>query len=262
MIRAPFDGVAISKDAQPGEIVSPVSAGGGFTRTGIGTIVDMTSLEIEVDVNEAFIQRVRAAPAGAGDAAGLPRVEDPRARDHHGARGRSPEGDGEGAHRVRPARRPAHPARHGREGGVSGAKRTANADAAAANAGSRAARCAGSGTARSSSWCATIGSSGARLRSAARRATASRCTPDCAPGSASCSIRRPSLADGTPVRLRDDESERMSESLVQVQRASTRSTRADPSASTCSRGSISTCRRASSSRSWGRPARARRRCST
>src|SRR5439155_12904905 len=59
LIRAPFDGVATSKNAQPGEIVSPVSAGGGFTRTGIGTIVDMTSLEIEVDVNEAFIQRVR-----------------------------------------------------------------------------------------------------------------------------------------------------------------------------------------------------------
>lgn len=58
-IRAPFDGVVVSKDAQPGEIVSPMSAGGGFTRTGIGTIVDMTSLEIEVDVNEAFIQRVR-----------------------------------------------------------------------------------------------------------------------------------------------------------------------------------------------------------
>jgi RND family efflux transporter MFP subunit len=59
LIRAPFDGVATSKNAQPGEIVSPVSAGGGFTRTGIGTIVDMGSLEIEVDVNEAFIQRVR-----------------------------------------------------------------------------------------------------------------------------------------------------------------------------------------------------------
>jgi HlyD family secretion protein len=58
IIRAPFDGVAISKDAQPGEMVSPVSAGGGFTRTGIGTIVDMASLEIEVDVNEAYINRV------------------------------------------------------------------------------------------------------------------------------------------------------------------------------------------------------------
>ena len=58
-VRAPFSGVAISKDAQPGEMVSPVSAGGGFTRTGIGTIVDMSSLEIEVDVNESYINRVR-----------------------------------------------------------------------------------------------------------------------------------------------------------------------------------------------------------
>ncbi len=59
VIRAPFTGVAISKDAQPGEMISPVSAGGGFTRTGICTLVDMGSLEIEVDVNEAYIGRVR-----------------------------------------------------------------------------------------------------------------------------------------------------------------------------------------------------------
>jgi RND family efflux transporter MFP subunit len=58
-IRAPFSGVVISKDAQPGETVSPISAGGGFTRTGIATIVDMDSREIEVDVNEAYINRVR-----------------------------------------------------------------------------------------------------------------------------------------------------------------------------------------------------------
>ena len=58
-VRAPFDGVAISKDAQPGEMISPVSAGGGFTRTGICTIVDMSSLEIEVDVSESYINRVR-----------------------------------------------------------------------------------------------------------------------------------------------------------------------------------------------------------
>jgi RND family efflux transporter MFP subunit len=58
IIRAPFSGIAISKDAQPGEMVSPVSAGGGFTRTGICTIVDMRSLEIEVDVNESYINRV------------------------------------------------------------------------------------------------------------------------------------------------------------------------------------------------------------
>jgi RND family efflux transporter MFP subunit len=63
VIRAPFSGVAISKDAQPGEMVSPVSAGGGFTRTGICTIVDMKSLEIEVDVNESYINRVRPGQA-------------------------------------------------------------------------------------------------------------------------------------------------------------------------------------------------------
>jgi RND family efflux transporter MFP subunit len=58
VIRAPFAGIAVSKDAQPGEMVSPVSAGGGFTRTGISTIVDMASLEIEVDVSESSIARV------------------------------------------------------------------------------------------------------------------------------------------------------------------------------------------------------------
>ena len=58
VIRAPFDGIIVSKDAQLGEMVSPISAGGGFTRTGIATLVDMNSLEIEVDVNEAYIARV------------------------------------------------------------------------------------------------------------------------------------------------------------------------------------------------------------
>ena len=59
VVRAPFTGVVIAKAAQAGEIVSPLSAGGGFTRTGVGTIVDMDSLEIEVDVNEAYINRVQ-----------------------------------------------------------------------------------------------------------------------------------------------------------------------------------------------------------
>lgn len=58
-VRAPFAGVVTVKAAQPGEIISPLSAGGGFTRTGIGTIVDMDSLEIQVDVNENFINRVQ-----------------------------------------------------------------------------------------------------------------------------------------------------------------------------------------------------------
>ncbi len=60
LIRAPFSGVVIAKAAQPGEMISPISAGGGFTRTGIGTIVDMESLEIEVDVSEQYIDRVAA----------------------------------------------------------------------------------------------------------------------------------------------------------------------------------------------------------
>ncbi len=58
-IKAPFAGMVVSKNAQPGEMISPVSAGGGFTRTGICTIIDTDSLEIEVDVNEAYIQRVQ-----------------------------------------------------------------------------------------------------------------------------------------------------------------------------------------------------------
>jgi RND family efflux transporter MFP subunit len=59
-VRAPFAGIVVSKDAQVGEMVSPISAGGGFTRTGIATIVDMDSLEIEVDVNESYIARIKA----------------------------------------------------------------------------------------------------------------------------------------------------------------------------------------------------------
>jgi HlyD family secretion protein len=58
IVRAPFSGIAVSKDAQVGEMVSPISAGGGFTRTGIATIVDMQSLEIEVDVNESYLAKV------------------------------------------------------------------------------------------------------------------------------------------------------------------------------------------------------------
>lgn len=59
VVRAPFSGVVTTKDAQVGEILSPLSAGGGFTRTGVGTIVDMDSLEIDVDVNEAYIGRIK-----------------------------------------------------------------------------------------------------------------------------------------------------------------------------------------------------------
>ena len=63
IIRAPFTGIVTSKNAQPGEMISPISAGGGFTRTGICTIVDMESLEIEIDVNESYINRVKNGQA-------------------------------------------------------------------------------------------------------------------------------------------------------------------------------------------------------
>jgi HlyD family secretion protein len=58
IIRAPFSGIVTLKNAQPGEMISPISAGGGFTRTGICTMVDMQSLEVEIDVNESYINRV------------------------------------------------------------------------------------------------------------------------------------------------------------------------------------------------------------
>jgi RND family efflux transporter MFP subunit len=76
-IKAPFGGIVVSKNAQPGEMISPVSAGGGFTRTGICTIIDTDSLEVEVDVNEAYIQRVHRGH-------GLPRDRSRRPRPGQG----------------------------------------------------------------------------------------------------------------------------------------------------------------------------------
>ena len=113
VVRAPFSGVVIAKAAQPGEMISPISAGGGFTRTGIGTIVDMDSLEIQVDVNEAFINRVRPGPAGGGGAQRLSRLEDPGQRDRHHPDGGPEQGHREGAHRHQ-VQGPAHRAGHGR----------------------------------------------------------------------------------------------------------------------------------------------------
>lgn len=60
VVRAPFSGVITVKNAQPGEMISPLSAGGAGTRTDLGTLVDMNSLEVEVDVNENFLNKVKA----------------------------------------------------------------------------------------------------------------------------------------------------------------------------------------------------------
>ena len=105
VVRAPFDGVAISKDAQPGEMISPVSAGGGFTRTGICTIVDMSSLEIEVDVSESYINRVKPEQPVEAVLDAYPDWRIPGARHHDGADGRPPEGDRAGADRFGPTGR-------------------------------------------------------------------------------------------------------------------------------------------------------------
>ena len=107
--RAPFTGVVIAKAAQVGEIVSPFSAGGGFTRTGIGTLVDMDSLEIEVDVNEAYINRVQPEAAGGFGVECVPGLEDSVARDCYHPHCRPLQGDREGAHRTRSEGRPHRP---------------------------------------------------------------------------------------------------------------------------------------------------------
>ncbi len=57
-VRAPFDGTVLRKDAEVGEIVAPASAGGSLTRTSIVTMADLATLEVEVDVNEAYIAQI------------------------------------------------------------------------------------------------------------------------------------------------------------------------------------------------------------
>ena len=121
-IRAPFAGVVVERSAQPGEMISPISAGGGYTRTGICTIVDMDSIEVEVDVNEAFIGRVRAGGPVTAVLDAYPEWTIPGLGHRHRSDRQSREGDRQGAHRLQ-AERPAHPARHGHQGDVPGRDR-------------------------------------------------------------------------------------------------------------------------------------------
>jgi RND family efflux transporter MFP subunit len=114
-VRAPFDGVIMAKAAQPGEMVSPLSAGGGFTRTGIGTLVDMDSLEVNVDVNEAYIGRVQPGMTGAGGPQCLSGLENSGFGDRHRAHRGSHQGDRQSAHRAGREGQ-SHRPRHGRAG--------------------------------------------------------------------------------------------------------------------------------------------------
>ena len=102
-IRAPFDGVITTKDAQPGEMISPISAGGGFTRTGIGTIVDMSSLEIEIDVNESYINRVEPGQPVEATLDAYPELENSLQGHRHHPDRRPRKIHGQSARRFRPA---------------------------------------------------------------------------------------------------------------------------------------------------------------
>ena len=117
VVRAPFTGMVVAKAAQPGEMISPISAGGGFTRTGIGTIVDMDSLEIQVDVNEAFINRVKPGQPVEATLNAYPDSRIPGCGDRDHPDRRPQQGHGQGADRAQ-AEGPAHRARHGRAGRV------------------------------------------------------------------------------------------------------------------------------------------------
>ncbi len=104
VIRAPFDGIVVSKDAQVGEMISPISAGGGFTRTGVATIVDMNSNEIEVDVNEAYIARVEPGQPVTAVLDAYPDWQIPFEGAHRDSHRGSPESYSEGSHFVLEAR--------------------------------------------------------------------------------------------------------------------------------------------------------------
>ena len=161
VVRAPFAGVVIAKSAQPGEMISPLSAGGGFTRTGIGTIVDMDSLEIQVDVNESFINRVAPGQPVEAMLNAYPDWKIPGEVIAIIPTADRSQGDGEGAHRHQ-VPRPAHRPRHG------GARVLPRAGRRAApRAGVRACscprrRCAAEGKTAWCSWSPPTPCSGAR----------------------------------------------------------------------------------------------------
>ena len=190
IVRAPFAGIVIAKAAQPGEIVSPLSAGGGYTRTGIGTIVDMDSLEVEVEVGEAFIGRVKPGMPTADDAQRLSGLEDPRQGHRHHPRRRPRQGHGEGARRHGPEGR-AHRPRHGRARELPGSRaaegrRAAQADGARAGERDRRSRRQRRRVRRRrKTRC-----SSARSRSAARWATIAK-SPTAWPAATPSSSRRP-----------------------------------------------------------------------
>ncbi len=215
IVRAPFTGVVTVKAAQPGEMISPISAGGGSTRTGIGTIVDMDSLEIQVDVSEAYINRVQAGPDGRGGPQRLSGLEDTRFRDRHRAR------------------RPIAPRRRSRCASRSGSRmsrivpemgvRVAFLEANAVGRQRAAPRAAcwfrlrrfGRMTARTwCSWCGTVVPSGARSRSGGTLGDDRQVQAGVSAGDAVIVEAPPTLEDGDAVQERETGS--MTDAMVEV----------------------------------------------
>ena len=199
--RAPFAGVVIAKSAQPGEIVSLLSAGGGFTRTGIGTIVDMQSLEVEVEVGEAFIGRVKPGHAHRNHPQRLPGLEDPGQGDRDHPHRRPRQGHGQGARRPGRQGRSAHRARHGRAVGfLEDAKPAQAASWACSRRPPPPSSSAAAGT--SPSWWSTARRCSARWPWAAPSARTAKCCKGLAGGDAVVLDPPEQLADGVRVQPR------------------------------------------------------------
>ena len=213
IIRAPFSGMAISKDAQPGEMVSPVSAGGGFTRTGICTMVDMRSLEIEVDVNESYINRVRPGQDVTAMLDAYPDWQIPAEVITAVPDGRPPEGDGAGACALQ-ATRPAHSAGHGHQGHVPRRSRHRRPSRRCARQRS-CRRPRSSQTQARPMYSLSPGrqSNAAPSRPVARTATSSRSWPDSPRGTVSSYRRRPRWPQG---KKDLSSSQELSMSLVKI----------------------------------------------
>ena len=204
IVRAPFAGVVTVKAAQPGEMISPISAGGGSIRTGIGTIVDMDSLEIQVDVSEAYINRVQPGQKVEAVLNAYPDWRIPASviaivptADRSKATVKVRIALGEKDARIVPemgvrvAFLESQP-----EGGSA-------ACGAARRAGSSCVRCGRMPARTWCSCCGTAGPSGARSRSAAAWATAARCWPACPREMRSSWMRRQGLKDGDAVAARE-----------------------------------------------------------
>ena len=167
VIRAPFSGTVLRKEAEIGEVVAP-SVGGGLTRGAVVTMADLTTLEVEVDVNEAYIARVQQGRAGEDHARRLSRHRLPRRGPAGGAHRRpaASHGAGQGEH---PRPRSAHPAGDGRAGGFPGGlgrrgPRRGRTRRAAEVSACPPRPCARRTARASSGWCGTAGSSRARCR--------------------------------------------------------------------------------------------------